>query len=279
MTEKELLLTALLNCKRADLYAEDHFLDRGQKEKLSVMLKRRQQGEPVQYIIGFTEFMGFYLKTDKRALIPRPETEILVENTFELIKNNFSQLDKRDIKKTKDTKINILDIGTGSGNIAISLARLLDDSQIVATDISEEALELAEENAKINEVYKKIIFLKSDLFETGFEKKHNFFDIIVCNPPYLTTDEFEKSAIDLMYEPRIALDAGRDGFRFYRKIIKQAVRYLRENGYLIFEIGHNQSMKFRGVVDNSKGFIIERMIKDYNGIDRVVILKKTIKYG
>lgn len=267
MTEKELLLTALLNCKRVDLYTKGYSLDRGQKEKLSLMFQRRQKGEPVQYITAFTEFMGFYLKTDKRALIPRPETEILVEKTLELIKNNYSA-------KT----LNILDLGTGSGNIAISLAKFLENVQVLATDISKEALELARENAKINEVENKITFLESNLFETGFKEKKNFFDIIVSNPPYLTSQEIETSMVDLSYEPRLALDAGRDGLKFYRRIIKVAGKYLKTNGYLIFEIGYKQLGRIVELVVASGEFIIDRIIKDYNNIDRVIFLKR-INHG
>ena len=263
MTEKELLLTALLDCQRADLYSQGRSLDMGQKEKLSLMFRRRHSGEPVQYITGFTEFLGIYLKTDKRALIPRPETEILVEKVIELIKKNFN-----------DKKLNILDLGTGSGNIAISLAKSLDNVQVLATDISKDTLQLAKENVEINKVDKKISLLKSDLFETGFKGKDDSFDIIVSNPPYLTKDELGNFASGLRYEPRIALEAGRDGLKFYRRIIKKCAKYLKPNGYLIFEIGRNQSERIEEIVNASKKFIVEKILRDYNDIERVIFLKK-----
>lgn len=262
MTEQELLLTALLNCKRADLYTKNLSLNKTQEAKLSVMLKRRQAGEPIQYITGFTEFMGFSFKTDRRALIPRPETEILVEEALKLIKNNFTDQPR------------ILDLGTGSGNIAISLSKYLPKAMIFASDISREALEIAYENAKINGGDKQISFIESDLFNNGFDDKNNLFDVIISNPPYLTEKELNDSSIEISFEPRIALDGGREGLEFYRNIINDAPKYLRKGGYLIFEIGFNQLKKIKGIVDNRKKFVIEKTIKDYNNIDRVVFLKR-----
>ncbi|MBM3251789.1 MAG: peptide chain release factor N(5)-glutamine methyltransferase [Candidatus Omnitrophica bacterium] len=260
MTEKELLLTALLNCKRSDLYSQDFHLDKNQEEKLSSMLRRRLNGEPVQYITGFTEFMGFCFKVDRRALVPRPETEILVEKTLDLIKDKFG-----------NKRINLLDLGTGSGNIAVSLAKLSRTLQVFASDISQKALEVARENARINEVVHRINFLKSDLFENCFKHK---FDIIISNPPYLTSEELDSSAIELNYEPRISLEAGNDGLLFYRKIIKQAPRYLKKNGFLIFEIGYNQLEKIKTIAEDAREFIIEKTFRDYNGFERIIFLRK-----
>lgn len=263
MTEKELLLTALLNCKRSDLYTQSVSLDDKQQEILSSMLNRRKQGEPIQYITGFTEFMGIHLKVDRRVLIPRPETEILVEQTIQFIKDSFF-----------GKEINILDFCTGSGNIAISLAKSLNCNKIVASDISSEALELAKQNTVINNVGDRIVFVKSDIFEHGFENRNNFFDIIVCNPPYLKSAELDQMAVELTFEPRIALDAGKDGLLFYEKIIRQAPQYLKKDGYLVFEIGFNQLNAIKEILDASKKFILENVIKDYNNIDRVLFLKK-----
>ena len=263
MTEKELLLTALLDCKRSDLYMQSVSLDDKQKEILSSMLKRRSDGEPNQYITGFTEFMGLHFKVDNRALIPRPETEILVEQIISFINNNFA-----------GHKLNILDLCTGSGNIAISLAKSLNCKEIVASDISGEALELAKENSIISNVSDRIIFVKSDLFDQGFENRKNFFDIIVCNPPYLKMSELDQGPTELAFEPRIALAAGRDGLLFYEKIICQAPQYLKKDGYLVFEIGFNQLNAIKKILDAYKKFILESLIKDYNNIDRVIFLRK-----
>lgn len=263
MTEKELLLTALLDCKRSDLYAGNVSLDDNQKEILSYMLERREKGEPIQYITGFTEFMGFQIKVDRRVLIPRPETEILVEQTIKLIRNNFPNLD-----------LDILDLCTGSGNIAISLARSLNGNRIVASDISNQALDIAKENAAINNVQDRIVFVESNLFEQGFEDKGSLFDIIVCNPPYLRSSELDQSTIELTFEPRIALDAGSDGLLFYEKIISQAPQYLNKDGRLIFEIGFNQLSAIKEILDASKKFVLENVVKDYNNIDRVIFLRK-----
>ncbi|HOX53879.1 MAG: peptide chain release factor N(5)-glutamine methyltransferase [Candidatus Omnitrophica bacterium] len=261
MTEKELLLTALLNCKRSDLYTGGVSLDDKKEEILSSMLIRRKQGEPIQYITGFTEFMGLHFKVDNRALIPRPETEILVEQTVQLIENHFSGKD-----------IGILDLCTGSGNIAISLAKSLENVKITASDISDRALELAKENAVINNAQGKIGFLESNLFDKL--SRDRLFDIIVCNPPYLKSDELEQSPIELSFEPRIALYAGKKGILFYSEIIKQAPRFIKKDGYLIFEIGFNQLRQIKKISDASKKFVLEKVIKDYNNIDRVIFLRK-----
>jgi len=263
MTEKELLLTSLLDCKRSDLYAKNFSLDDNQKEILTSMLKRREKGEPVQYITGFTEFMGFPIKVDRRVLIPRPETEILVEQTIQFIRNNFSA-----------REINILDLCTGSGNIAISLARHLSGNRIVASDISSQALDIARENAAANNVQDKIIFIESDLFKQGFEGRNSLFDIIVCNPPYLKFSDLDHAATELAFEPRIALDAGKDGLLFYEKIISQAPQYLKKDGYLILEIGFNQLNAIKEILGFCKKFVLENVVKDYNNIDRVIFLRK-----
>jgi len=263
MTEKELLLTALLDCKRSDLYTVDVSLDDNQKEILSCMLERREKGEPIQYITGFTEFMGFQIKVDRRVLIPRPETEILVEQTIQFIRNSFF-----------GKEINILDLCTGSGNIAISLARSLSGNRIVASDISSQALDIARENAAVNNVQDRIIFIESELFEQGFEDKGSLFDVIVCNPPYLKSSELDHTATELAFEPRIALDAGKDGLLYYEKIISQAPRYLNKEGRLIFEIGFNQLNAIKEILGSCKKFVLENVVKDYNNIDRVIFLRK-----
>lgn len=257
MKEAELVLTHVLNCNRLSLYLnKGATLDKDQSAQVAKIFKRRIHGEPLQYILGKCEFMGLEFKTDKRALIPRPETEILVESAV------------AEIKASNNPSPKILDLGTGSGCIAVSIAKLVPQASIAACDISEEVLQLAQENALLHNV--NIKFLLSDLFtRLGKEK----FDLIISNPPYISTNEFCSLAKEISFEPALALKAGIDGLDFYRRIIKQAAAYLNNNGLLIFEVGINQSLPVKKILRDEK-FSDIKIIKDYNNIERVIISRK-----
>lgn len=264
MNEAELVLTHLLNCDRLSLYLnKDADLGEDKCLLVSSVLKRRIKGEPVQYILGSTEFMGLEFKVDKRVLIPRPETEILVETVIEI----------GDRLRVIGHSLKILDIGTGCGNIAISIARNLLYCEIDAIDISDKALEVALSNAKLNNA--KINFMQSDLFNT-YNLEPNTYDLIVSNPPYVPTSEIEELEPEVKYEPRIALDGGKDGLDYYRRIISQAAGYLKEGGLLVFEVGINQAGRVRDMLSAQEKFDDVRIIKDYNNIQRVVIAKRDI---
>ena len=259
MNEAELVLTHVLNCNRMSLYLnKDINLDRDKSRLLSSILKRRISGEPVQYILGETEFMGLKFKVDKRALIPRPETEILVEQALE-------QLKQMGISSPK-----ILDLGTGSGCIAVSIAKNLNRPDVWASDISTEALRLAQENACFNNV--EIKFIQGDLFD-ALKFKEDKFDLIVSNPPYVSTGEFNSLAKEIFFEPELALKAGVDGLDFYRRIISKAADYLKNNGLLIFEVGINQAYLVKKMLEK-EGFGQLTLIKDYNNIERIIMAKK-----
>ena len=259
MNEAELVLTHVLNCNRMSLYLnKDINLDRDKSRLLSSILKRRISGEPVQYILGETEFMGLKFKMDKRALIPRPETEILVEQALE-------QLKRMGIASPK-----ILDLGTGSGCIAVSIAKNLNRPDVWASDISTEALRLAQENACFNNV--EIKFIKSDIFDALKFKNHKF-DLVISNPPYVSSGEFHSLAKEIFFEPQLALKAGKDGLDFYRRIIPQAAHYLRDNGLLMFEVGLGQAYFVKEMLEK-KGFEHLSLIRDYNNIERIVMAKK-----
>jgi release factor glutamine methyltransferase len=259
VNEAELVLTHVLNCNRMSLYLnKDINLDRDKSRLLSSILKRRISGEPVQYILGITEFMGLKFKVDKRALIPRPETEILVEQALE-------QLKQAGIASPK-----ILDLGTGSGCIAVSIAKNLSRPDVWASDISTEALRLAQENACFNNV--EIKFIQGDLFD-ALEFKNHKFDLIVSNPPYVSSGEFHSLAKEIFFEPQLALKAGKDGLDFYRRIIAQAAHYLRDNGLLMFEVGLSQAYFVKEMLEK-KGFEHLSSIRDYNDIERIVMAKK-----
>ncbi|PIP19956.1 MAG: peptide chain release factor N(5)-glutamine methyltransferase [Candidatus Omnitrophica bacterium CG08_land_8_20_14_0_20_41_16] len=279
MNEAELLFTQALGCDRAALYFNKRgSLNSRQAAFVSTALKRRIKGEPIQYILGKTEFMGLEFKVNKDVLIPRPETEILVETAIKIVRK-FVALAKGGQTtalwpaSSQVRKLRILDIGTGSGCIAISLAKFLPEASITATDISDKALETAKENAKFNNVEDKIVFLRSDLFES-LAICDMRYAICVCNPPYIAAGEIDNLQPEIKYEPRIALDGGKDGLGFYRRIIKEAPDYLRDNGILIMEIGFGQAQAIGDIFRESGNFKILEIVKDYNNIDRVITAKR-----
>ena len=216
-------------------------------------IKNLLEGEPIQYILGKQEFMGIEFAVNKDVLIPQPDTEILVEEVIKLLKQ---------YKKPK-----ILDLCTGSGAIAISISEKVSEAQIYASDIREKALAIA----RINDRSKKIKFILSDLFNNIEDK----FDIIVSNPPYIKTHEKEKLSKEVQNEPILALDGGIDGLEFYRKIIGQASKYIKKNGYLCLEIGEEQKKQVKDIINNEKKYADIKEYKDLNKNDRVIICKKT----
>ena len=209
------------------------------------------EGVPIQYITKKQEFMGLDFFVDENVLIPQPDTEILVEEVLK-------------ISKLYNKKINILDLCTGSGAIAVSLAKYIKDVNIIATDISENAIEIAEKNAIKNNVENKIKFVVSDMFK-NIENK---FDIIVSNPPYIETKEIEKLSKEVKNEPIIALDGGNDGIKYYKIIADNYNKFLNIGGYLLLEMGYNQGESVSKLFKNSE------IKKDLSGNDRVILVKK-----
>ncbi len=263
MNEAELLFTDILNCDRLSLYLNrGSVLDKDKSTFVSSVFKRRTRGEPIQYILGKTEFMGFEFRVGPDVLIPRPETEILVETVTQTVARRTPHA----------ARLKILDIGTGSGCIAISLAKFLPDAEITATDVSGKAIEVAQYNAKLNNVAEKITFIKSDLF-ANCELRTTNHDIIVCNPPYIAASEIDNLVPQIKYEPRLALDGGNDGLYFYRRIIDGAPYYLQGGGFLMLEIGFNQKDGIRNIFQKSKNFEIIEVVKDYNDIERVIVAR------
>lgn len=252
----EILLADILKCKRLDLYLKfDQPLKDYEVDKYREYIARRGKYEPVQYITGSAEFYGLNFSVDKSVLIPRPETEILVETII----NQFKD------KKT----ILILDIGTGSGNISITLAKYLERSHVTSIDISPEAIEKAKYNSTLNGIDGNIDFIAQDVFSENysFDKK---FDLIVSNPPYISVEEYPVLQNEIVYfEPKIALTDEGDGLKYYKHISKIARDLLNENGKLFFEIGKGQSNDIRGIMEDNLFEEIE-VVKDYQQIDRVI---------
>jgi len=212
---------------------------------------------PIQYIMGSTEFFGLDLLVDERALIPRPETEFLVQAAIDISINQTGS----------GRTLKILDLCTGSGNIAISLTKHITNCKIIASDISGAALDLARQNADRCGVLSRIDFEQSDLFN-GID---GFFDIIVSNPPYVARPEFSELQREVLMEPRMALDGGEDGLDFYRKIIDEAPKHLSPGGYLALEIGYGQLDRISGMMAASRGLKFLEARKDQNNIDRIVL--------
>ncbi|MDD5595044.1 MAG: peptide chain release factor N(5)-glutamine methyltransferase [Candidatus Omnitrophica bacterium] len=264
MTEAEVLFSQVLNCDRMSLYSNRALiLNEAAKKFISSVLKRRIQGEPIQYILGKTEFMGLEFKVCPGVLIPRPETEVLVETVIKKAKS----------QEPGTRSLNLLDLGTGSGCIAISLAKLLHGIEISAIDLSETALEVAKENAVLNQVSERIKFMKSDLF-AQYPVPRTPYDFIISNPPYIASGEIDTLQPEIAHEPRIALDGGKDGLDFYRRLAVAAGGHLKENGLLVLEIGFGQLERIKNIFQNSKNFEVIEVVKDYVNIDRVVVVKK-----
>ena len=219
-------------------------------------IKKVSNGIPLQHITHMQEFMKMNFYVNEDVLIPRPDTESLVEEVIQIAK-------KINAKK-------ISDLCTGSGAIAISLAKYIENSEITAVDISSKALSVAKLNAKNNDVENQITFVESDLFN-GLAKEK--YDIIVSNPPYIRKDVIKTLDKEVQKEPKIALDGGYDGLDFYRKIIHQSEEYLKFKGYLCLEIGYDQKIDVIELIEKEEKYVDTYCKKDLYGNDRVIITK------
>ncbi|MGA1868066.1 MAG: peptide chain release factor N(5)-glutamine methyltransferase [bacterium] len=259
--EVELLLADILNKDRLWLYLHpDQPLTSKELALFKKSIIRRYYREPVQYIIGHWGFWTLDLELTPDVLIPRPETETLIEAVI----------------RVKQRSARIIDIGTGSGNIVIALARELKDAHFWAVDISQKALAVAKENASRYEVLHKIDFLLGNLFEPleGIVTPHSI-DLIVSNPPYIPSADIDHLQPEISrFEPRLALDGGKDGLDFYRKIIHSAPYFLKNGGQLVMEFGEGQSNSIIEMMRHQGSYDKWKCVKDYNKKDRVIIIKK-----
>lgn len=259
--DAEYIFAHVLGVKRASLILNfDMEISEENKNLIRKYIVRRgKYREPLQYILKEWEFYGRTFKVAEGVLIPRPDTEILAEQCIILMK---------DFENPK-----ILDIGTGSGAISITLAKELPNSEVLGLDISDEALKIAVENRELNGA-SNLKFLKSDVFQHVKEKN---YDLIVSNPPYIPVEEYNELMPEVkQYEPRMALTDGGDGYYFYRKISEESMEYLKNGGYLAFEVGYNQGETVSQLMEKN-GFRIEGRIADYAGIERVIIGRKEEK--
>ncbi len=263
MTEREMMLTTLLGCDRIDLYTDKPKLTDAQETRLKEMQYRRSSGEPLQYVLGTAPFLNVLLQVDPRVLIPRPETELIVD--FILKKLHL---------KVSSRSISILDCGTGSGNIPIFFAKNLCHASLVALDISSDAIDCAKNNASLNGVAQNIEFITQDMVEglIDFKKQKKRFDCIVSNPPYIKTDDLKTLPKDVQYEPMLALDGGADGCDCYRGIFKHACDCLKKDGFLICEIGESQGEQLKLLAKNMMGDCQVTVQQDLCARDRFIVI-------
>jgi len=287
MTEDEIILTHILQCQPIDLVLRKPALTLSQQKQFENYKARRQAGEPLQYILGTCNFMGLELAVNPSVLIPRPETEQLVDAALKCFKGGSG-----------------LDLGTGSGNIAVALAKFVPQSQVVSVDVSAKALEVARANARRHGVEDRIQFIEADILvslredlrgviaRSVFQRRSNLFkrllrfarndtgkrdsndmelfDLIISNPPYIPTSELCQLPRDVQQEPLAALDGGEDGLNFYRIIIKYTPCLLREGACLMMEFGDGQAEAVKKLVEAQKAFSNIEIIQDLAGRDRII---------
>lgn len=252
-----LLMQYVLNKSRQYVIVNDREeLDNIKEKQYLEEIKILKKGVPIEHITHQKEFMKLSFFVDKNVLIPRQDTEILVEEVINIAKKNNAK--------------KILDLCTGSGAIAVSLAKYLPQAEITAIDISNEALKIAKKNAISNNVENQITFISSDMFTNLNEEK---FDIIVSNPPYIKTNVIKNLDIQVQNEPYIALDGGKDGLDFYKKIINESYQYLKYNGYLCLEIGFDQKIDVIELIENTESFTGTYSKRDLFDNDRIIVTR------
>lgn len=277
-----MLLENILEKSRQYIIANDEMnLNDEQENKYFCKIEKAIQHIPIEYLINKKEFMGINFYVDENVLIPRQDTETLVEEVIRILKMFDEKYLKADIEREsnkiqifedkKDTrKLRVLDMCTGSGAIAISIAKYVKETIIDAVDISKKALDIVHKNAKSNGVIECVNVIESNLFENLEDKKYN---IIVSNPPYIRKDKINTLDKQVQNEPIIALDGGNDGLDFYKKIISEAPKHLKQHGYLCFEIGYDQKEDVQDLLKCENRYIDIYSKKDLYGNDRIVIAK------
>ncbi len=272
--DAEVLLVHSLSLNRAGLYAHLHtVLSPAQIAAFQQLIHRRLQHEPVQYITGVQEFWSLDFTVNPDVLIPRPETELVVETALRLLSQASSLKSQVSSLKSQVSSL-ILDVGTGSGCIAIALATELPTAEIWATDISAGALAVAEANAHRHNVHHRIRFLHGSVFAPLADQPQGF-DVIVSNPPYIARDDLLTLQPEVRdWEPRHALDGGNDGLDFYRQLLSEAPGYLTANGWLVLEIGDGQGEVLMSEFHRHPEFRESFQTADYAGRERIVAARK-----
>jgi release factor glutamine methyltransferase len=255
--DAEVLLSEVLHCKRIDLYGS-RYAETASEEARSqfrTLIRRRLEGCPVAYLVGRKEFFSLALEVTPAVLIPRPDSETLVVATLERAKELASPT--------------ILDIGTGSGNVAVALAKNHPGARVTATDISPEALAVAQRNAETHGVAERVRFLRGALLDAVPAEER--FDVIVSNPPYIPSGDIASLAVGVRdYEPHTALDGGPDGFAVFERLVNAARRRLAEGGQLLIEIGAPQEARARAIIAAYPEYQLDATLYDHSGHPRVV---------
>ncbi len=262
--ESELLLSHILGFDRVRLYLNyDMTLSSGELSRFRGFIERRVTGEPLAYITGYQEFWSIRFKVNPSVLIPRPETEILVEQALRLIALEDWQVPR------------IAEVGTGCGAIAISIAKSAPSAKILAAEISWEAIALAKENAIAQNVASRVCFVQGDLLSFAKSWGEGVFDLVLSNPPYVRRDDIVKLQPEIRnFEPRRAIDGGIDGLDFYRTLLNDVPLCLGQGGWLILEIGADQGAEILDLTGRIGGFKHTGVIPDYSGRDRALIAQK-----
>jgi release factor glutamine methyltransferase len=257
--DAEVLLAHAQGCRRIELYTRyEELATEEVRARFRELIRQRVEGCPVAYLVGRKEFFALELEVGPAVLIPRPDTETLVMACLELA------------KATEEPRI--LDVGTGSGNIAIAVAKHHPKAHVTAIDISPDALAVAQRNAAKHGVTDRIHFLVGDLLSSLIIEEK--FDCILSNPPYIATDDLPKLPIGVRdYEPKAALDGGPGGYQVIERLIEQARQYLRPGGCLIVEIGAPQEVIVRKLIEAIPGYELAPTIRDYSGHPRVLRAK------
>ncbi len=268
--DAQVLLAHVLGMDRLHmLLSRGRILSVAEQDRVDAYVRERRKRKPLQYILGEQEFWSLAFRVTPDVLIPRPETETLVETVLATARDGDG------LRKN----LTVLDLCTGSGILAVVLAKELPDARVYGVDVSPAALHIARENAERHRVSDAITFLQGDLFSPLPDEKVRF-DIIVSNPPYVCTDEIAGLSPEVRdYEPGIALDGGRGGVDVICRIVRQSAAHLREGGWLFCEMGDGQSTRVREEIDETGVFDNTCVIRDYCGIDRVVKGQKVRRHG
>lgn len=265
--DAELLLAHVLELRKEDLIIRpDQELTDSQEEKFQQLVERRRRKEPLAYIIGCREFWSLEFKVNPKVLIPRPETEGVLERLLDLAGEKFDE-----------KAIRILDVGTGSGILAIVAALEFPNAQVTAVDKSEDALEVARQNALRHQVIDRIEFLEMDAKRDWEFPDNGIYDYILSNPPYIVSEGLDQLMLDVReYEPRAALDGGPDGLTCYRGIVAKGFSFLKPGGYFIFEVGDDQAGPVKQILQAQGGLDEIESNQDLSGRDRVVSARRVL---
>lgn len=263
-SEAEIILAGIMNIERWKLYSQaDDALLPGVKQAFFRAIELRQKHCPLAYITGKKEFYGFDFYVTPEVLIPRPETEFLIDAVIGWAKGQ--------VNNDEDRKIKIVDLGTGSGSIVVTLALLLPRSLLWAVDVSPEALRIAQKNACVHGVQRRITLMEGSYWE-AFSGKQQLFDVIVSNPPYICSSNIEKLSPDIKeYEPRKALDGGKDGLDGYRHILKKIKLFASSPSLLVLEVGAGSFKSVKDLCQRESAITRVQSLKDYLGHDRVLL--------